>query len=125
VRGTLVVPAGTTAAAPATLAVPVGWVLLDSLELIVPDGHAGFTGFALSYKGAQLWPWPVGAAQWYTANDHTVTVTLDDYEVTDPVTLSGYNVGNYQHTFYASLLVHDVPAPAQPAVSALVIPGGS
>lgn len=115
----LTVPAGTTAAAPATAVCDVGHVELSEVEVVVPSGHVGLTGFALAYANQRIVPW-AGDLGWLVADDDKVTVPVG-IEVSAPVVLQGYNLDAYDHSFYVRLTVDvlGIGIPERSAIGAL------
>lgn len=109
-EGDLVVPAGTTAAAPATAALPIDQGTLVKVTLVVPPGHAGLTGFQLRLAGTAIVPY-AGAA-WIVANAYTDSWELDQDVVPGNITLAGYNTDVYPHTFYVRALLAQRQAPS-------------
>lgn len=102
----LTVPAGTASSAPTTLSWNLGAVILGSLEVMIPKGHAGLTGLAVTYSGQQLLPW-VNAGGWLIGNDLDRRFTMQ-FEVGRPITLSAYNTDIFAHTFYLLAEVTDL-----------------
>lgn len=97
------VAAGTAQAAPATTAWSLGNVVVETLEVMIPRGHAGLTGVHVDYQGVTLLPWGEPPS-FLVANDETITVPLD-LEIGAPLSVVAYNLDSFSHTFYWRALV--------------------
>jgi hypothetical protein len=112
-EGDLTVPAGTPVAAPVSSVVPVVLGRLKRITLEVPRGHAGLTGWMLLIAGTPVIPY--AGNTWLIADGYTDSWDLEQDINPGQVQVSGYNTDIYAHTFYARLLIQDLPPP--PAIS--------
>ena len=115
----LTVPAGTAIATPVTQAVPLENNQLVDVELVVPNGHAGFTGIRVLSSHQQILPW--GNDGWITADDYTRVFEWNEEIGASAISVQGYNTDKIAHTFYLRFHIINLPAIA-PATG---IPGGS
>lgn len=115
----LTVPAGTAIATPATLNVALGFVTVRRIELRIPSGHMGFTGFAIDQADIRLLPWN-NAAEWVIGDSDLLEYDFD-LDAPRNLTLKGYNTGAYAHTFYLRFGVTDI-SKGQTTSPALLLP---
>lgn len=100
------VPAGTTAASPASVAVDLSTTVLREVQLLIPPGHAGVTGLAIEYSGARLLPWDQPNS-WIIGDDLNLTFELV-FPVSTPLRVKGFNLGVYDHTFHLRIKRDDL-----------------
>lgn len=104
------VPAGTAVAAPVTVDVSFPQATVTEIEIVIPDGHAGFTGLALAQAQQQVIPDNDG--NWIISNDEKirwpVANTLDNGNWQAVM----YNTDVYDHSFYVRFLLDNPTAPA-------------
>lgn len=98
------VAAGTAQAAPATTAWSLGNVVVETLEVMIPRGHAGLTGVHVDYQGVALLPWGQPAT-FLIANDETISVPVD-LEIGAALSVVAYNLDSFDHTFYWRAIVN-------------------
>lgn len=118
VPSTLVVPAGTPAAAPVVLTVVFGVALLMDLLLLIPPGHSGVTGFALRYNQTRVLPFTDGQT-WIVGDDERIRFDLD-LLVSGSIDLLGFNTGRFTHTFY--VLSHVDLSVREQTAAAVIVP---
>lgn len=94
----LTVPAGTPIAAPVTAPVVLDDLNLDSVEIIIPDGHVQLTGIAITSGGFPVIPFNIGT--WISGNNDRLTFDYDAEITANGLTVAGYNLDIYPHTFY-------------------------
>jgi hypothetical protein len=90
--------AATSALTPASQVFALETNHLADIELIVPAGHCGFTGFAITYQGTQVFPF-AGAA-WHIADNDKFVIPWNDEIMAGGLVLHGYNTDIFDHTFY-------------------------
>lgn len=105
VQTTIAVPASTLPTAPQISAYDLGDVLLERLEVIIPDGHAGLTGIAVVYDGQGVVPWATTPV-FLIGNGETPTFDVD-FRFGHPAQVWAYNEGVYAHSFYLRATVRD------------------
>lgn len=71
------VPAGTAKAAPQSTAAPVSNVVLNRVELRIPPGHGGLTGFSLQWNGVSIVPF-ASPAQFIVGDDDDLTFDINE-----------------------------------------------
>jgi hypothetical protein len=113
----VVIPAGTPKAAP--VIVDTLWTPgeLVGIEIKIPDGHNGLTGFRSLLAGGQAIPATSGA--WIVGNDDTIEWDTIGYPSSGAWSVQGYNLDIFDHAFHVRYLVSDfvhslaadVPAP--------------
>lgn len=99
------VPAGTAIATPASQAVVLEDANLDTVRVLVPDGHSGLTGLRITAGGTQILP--INAGTWIISNDEIFDWPADDEVTANGLSLAGYNLDIYPHTFYLRFQVSD------------------
>lgn len=109
----------TTAAAPASQTVSFGTVMVLQVELLIPPGHNGLTGFALRYAGERLLP---KAATEFIVGDNLDRFYDFRFPVSAPLTLVGYNTdATYGHTFHLTFKL-DLTAATEVTGSTMILP---
>lgn len=103
---TFLVPAGTPVAAPVTQAVPLEDNILDVVTIIVPDGHAGLTGFHILWGGTQILPY--NAPSWLIANNEKIEWPYASEVTAAGLSVAGYNTDIWPHTFYVRWQVSEI-----------------
>lgn len=102
---TVTTTAGTTKAAPTKTNVVVPPCVLTLVDLLIPPGHAGQTGFQLVQSGQVILPF-AGAAtdQWIIGNDVHELFDMD-YPVGSGLVIQTFNTGKFNHSHYVRLRV--------------------
>jgi hypothetical protein len=108
------IPAGTTAAAPVFQAVTLDDIVLDKVRLIIPDGVNGLAFVAAISQGVNIVPYAQGT--FITGNDEPLDFDYGDLVQQHLITLTGYNLDVYPHTFTFRWFMSD-----RPGVSPVVI----
>ena len=113
----VLVPAGTTAAAPqvTTLAMPPR--IVDRLEVRVPPGPNGAVGWAFTSSGQRVFPFAKDT--WVVANDETIPVPTEGAPETGAWQLTAYNTGRWDHTLYVRAWLR---SPAERQQSVTIVP---
>lgn len=117
----LSVPKSTTKAAPATAALtfPDGQVVW--VEIVIPTGHIGQTGVALSYGGQQVIPEDAGT--WITSNGETIHWDLDDFPTGSQWQAKAFNLDRVNaHGFYFRFGIRELVAPDTQPVTVSPVP---
>lgn len=121
VRARLTVPRVTLPAVPVTFRVDVGGVvLLRQTRVIIPQGHAGLTGFRVDYSGTTILPYSgqvsvtdfAGTQNWLTGNDADWLFDTGDIEIGRFLDLYGFNNDGANHVFEVHFAVRDKPIPS-------------
>lgn len=105
---TFTVPAGTAIAAPVLAAVPLEDNWLESVRIVIPDGHSGLTGLQVRWSGVQVVPY--GQGTWITANNEIIDFPWADEITAGGLALAGYNTDVFPHSFWLRWTVADLPA---------------
>ena len=89
---------GNPRTAPVSTNLPVRHGRLVAVEVYIPKGHWGVTGFALQLSGVTILPY---SAQfpWIIGNDDRIVFDVD-VEVDTKLTAVTFNEGNYPHSHY-------------------------
>lgn len=120
----VVVPAGTTKAAPYSVDMTFLQAVVSGIRIRIPDGHVFLTGLQLLYSGGQVIPDTAGT--WISGNDDVIDLPLTGYPTGGQWSAQAYNTGQFPHTFYVLFLLNDQtlfgPQPSAPVtqVPALV-----
>lgn len=114
------IPAGTPIATPVVIPLAFPVYQVDRIEIKVPSGWNGLVGFAITMGGEFVIPYVPGT--WIIASGDDLSWDLDGLPDSGAWQLTGYNLGNYNHTAYVRFLVE--PAP-DPSPSTLIIPTSS
>jgi hypothetical protein len=111
----LTVPAGTAASSPLVLDVSFAAGVVTAVQIVIPDGHAGFTGLQIAQAHQQVIP--IGSGQWIIGNDDKIDWDVDDQLDNGNWQLIGYNTDIFPHTFYVRFLVNEITLPAAQPIS--------
>lgn len=90
---------GTAKATPQINSWSLGNVLVYSLAIRVPNGHAGLTGIAVLYNGIAIFPWGQPVTYLVTTGE-TVKQDFELQEASAPLTIQTYNTDIFDHSFY-------------------------
>lgn len=116
----LVVPLNTPIASAISQTLDLGFVVIDWVEVRIPSGHLGFTGFALDNADVRLVPWD-NRNEWLIGDDDLLKYDIGA-QASATMTMRGYNTGAFPHTFYLRFQVSDI-APASARSRTLFVPG--
>lgn len=113
------VPRSTTKAAPQTTALTFPEGVVEVVEVIIPTGHIGQTGFRLRYASQQVIPDTAGA--WIVSSGEVIRWPLDGFPTGAQWACQAYNLDPaHAHAFYFRFLVNELVAPNEPG--GLVVP---
>lgn len=101
-------PAGTAVASPQSTTVALGPVTVRSVQVIIPDGHAGHTGIAIHHAGERVLPFQ--GTEWIGGNDDSPTFDLDLWIGGGEVVVQTFNTGDYDHDHLLRFTIEDVEA---------------
>jgi hypothetical protein len=94
----LVIPAGTAIATPFRQNKPLEDAILDRVQIRIPAGHVGLTGFALFWSTEQVWPTIRGS--WAIGDNEQLEWTPGTEVTATGLAHVGYNLDKFAHTFY-------------------------
>lgn len=121
------VPAGTATATPTSTSVAFDQATVQTIEIVIPDGHAGLTGIALAQAHQQIIPQNTG--QWIISNDEKLSFPVEDFLDNGDWQAICYNTDVYDHSFYLRFLCADIVAPPvaalNPAAAVFAIGAGA
>ncbi len=115
-------PASTPITAPLVTLPGLGRIWIESIDLRIPSGHRGLTGFAIRNSGSQIFPFAQSTA-WLNADDEHL-----DYDVgvqTDTgLQVVTYNTDpTFAHSFYLRIVgYYMVQTQATTPTPALIVP---
>lgn len=103
----------------ATLALPN--IVVDSMTVEIPGGHAGLTGIRFLIDGYQFLPWAdTNTPRWFKGDDFTKTFAVG-LPTNHNIEIRAFNTDDtFDHTFYCILEYRDqvdVVAAAEPAAA--------
>lgn len=105
-RANFIVTFGVSSAAPTLQqwALPAD-IVLDSIEVMIPPGHAGLTGLAISLDGTQIVPW---GGSFLVGDDITRPFDVG-MPVNHPLVVAMFNTDDtFQHQFYLTAAYRDL-----------------
>ena len=105
----VLVPAGTTAAAPLVTDVSFPERVVTSLAWRVPPGPSGLMGWALTSAGAPVIP--IQPDSWMVTDNQAGSWDLEGYLDSGNWQVTAYNEGVYPHTVYLTFFL-DLPGAA-------------
>lgn len=94
----LTVPAGTLQSAPVSQQVVLDDIQLDSVQVIIPDGHASLTGCAVVAGGNPVVPFTIGT--FISGNGEAPEFSYGAQVGANQLTVIAFNTDVYPHTFY-------------------------
>lgn len=112
------VPAGTAIAAPQMSDPALGDVWLYKVQVRIPSGHAGFTGFYVANNATPIVPWAPNAA-WVNGDNDYFEFDVND-EVSAGLAVATYNTDVIDHTFYFRFVNVPISAVTVPATTPIV-----
>lgn len=105
-RVDVAVAANTAAAAATATNVALGLVIVDSIEVLIPIGHAGLTGLRVTYDGATVLPWTQDD-RWLIGDDIERVFALG-LPISHPLVVRAFNTDDtFPHTFYLNIAYRD------------------
>jgi hypothetical protein len=109
----VLVPANTAEGSPqiTDLSFPAGEVA--AIEVVIPPGHQGFTGFALEVAGQPILP--RGTGDFIVASGEVIEWPVVGYPPSGDWSIRAYNTDVLDHTFYLRFYIRElisVPVPA-------------
>lgn len=109
------VPVGTLQAAPQIQTVTLDDLVLETVQVIIPDGHNGFTGIAITSQRLPVVPFAPGT--FLVGNGEQPVFPYGRQVGANQLTVTTFNTDIYPHTFYLRwTLTEDTPA-----VSAVIV----
>lgn len=114
------VPAGTLSSAPLDTPLAFNDGIVERIEIVVPRGHAGFTGFAIRYAQQQVIPYRSG--QFVITDNETISWPTEDYPTGNQWVFRAYNEDVFPHSFHLRLLIMETARQGNPG--ATIVPIG-
>lgn len=117
----MAVPANTLSTAPQSLTHTLGDLVIMSLQLTIPTGHSGLTGFQMRTAGETIIPWG-RPTDWIIADGVVFEFELD-FQAAASFTTRAYNEDSvYAHTFYGRWKVRSLDVPSSSHSSRPIVP---
>lgn len=106
------IPANTPLATPVITPWPIVQGHLKQIQVRVPAGHAGFTGFRIVYQSQQIFPW--SNDDWWVGDNDVISAQWGDEIMATGLQFQAYNADTGPHTFWCLAEVWPTvePAPA-------------
>lgn len=114
---TVTVPAGTLQSAPLETATPFDIGVVERIQVLVPPGHVGRTGFQLRHGGDGVFPRE--ATKFIVADNERLDIDVQDGPDAGDWAFRAYNEGAFPHSWYVRFFVAEVsprPLLAPPAM---------
>ena len=103
---TVTVPAGTPSSAPLASPTVFDPGEVERIEVFIPSGHGGLTGFALLQAHTQIIPYRGG--QFIVDDDDTISWPISGFLNTGDWQFLAYNTDVNPHSFYIRYLVNEI-----------------
>lgn len=100
---TVTVSAGTPIAAPQETALKLTPADVERVDIYIPAGHAGLTGFRLAVAHSPILPANTGA--YIVGEDERLTYPLEDFPDSGQWSIFAYNLDVFPHAFYLTFLL--------------------
>lgn len=107
------IPAGTLINAPFSQPQLLDDAMLDEIDITIPPGHAGLTGFRILWSTGQIVPYVQGT--WVTGDDENIHIAYGAEITQSGLVLVGYNTDVFNHSFLLRWHVSDLN-PANPVI---------
>jgi len=101
-------PPSTEIATPLSTAWPLDDGSLISVNLIIPPGHNGLTGFRILMAEQEILPW--GSSGWIIGNDRNVNYPVNTEISGTELAIQTYNTDIWQHTHYLEAVLDPLGA---------------
>jgi len=108
----IVVPAGTTIAAPQTTAVSFVDGVVERLEVVVPPGPSGLVGFRVLHSGQVVIPF--SGNTWIVTDDEKLDWPLSNFPTGGKWSIRIYNTDIYSHTLFFRWHIEEIRSPLTP-----------
>jgi hypothetical protein len=112
----LTVPPFTPIATPVTLDAPTPNIELISVNVRVPAGHAGNTGFQIVFSEQAIIPYGI-PSEWFIL-DNDEMILQAGYNTDNTLMFVAYNLDVYPHTFHLDWVAQDIASSSAGAVVA-------
>lgn len=99
------VPAGTAKTAATETDTNFAQGTVTSVEIVIPDGHAGLTGITILQAHQQVIPWTAGA--FIVGNAEVIRWDVAGFLDNGSWSVRCYNTDVYDHTFHLRFLVNE------------------
>lgn len=103
---TVTCPPGTLQSAPIVVDTLFDIGQVDRVEILVPPGHSGLTGFQLRHSGAGVFPREDN--KFVTADSEIIKWDVDDVPTSGRWALRVFNADIYPHSWYVRYLVREI-----------------
>lgn len=122
----VITPAATLEAAPLTTELAVEPGVLERVEVVIRDGHAGLTGFALRHSGGKIVPFR--ESHWLHGNARVVKLDVGREISGGRLQAVTYNTDSFEHSHFVTLVLSELgetvaPTPPPIPVEFLEEPG--
>jgi hypothetical protein len=124
-------PFTTTPSTPQVNPVDIQHGIFLGMELQVPSGHVGLTGFSMRLAGTPIVPWAVGL-DYIVAEDDRIPLDVNIEVDVGGLVTACYNLDIYEHSFYYRIALRYINNPAAagapvplllpPALGGLILP---
>lgn len=102
---TITTTAGTAIATPKKTTVAIPPAVLTDVDVLIPQGHAGQTGFRVVYSGQVIVPFGgADADTWVIGNDAEPHFGVS-FPISTGLVIQTYNTGRFDHSHYVRLKV--------------------
>lgn len=119
-QATVTVSAGVLQAAPVTAPFTTEDTYLVDIEIIIPPGHAGFTGIRINQSGTQILPW--GVNKWLSGNDYSRIFDVNTGIGAKSISITAYNEDVFVHSWIVRFHIRDRDTVQSPAGSDISAP---
>lgn len=116
---TVTTPAGTTPDSPQTDVWTLEDSILESLTILIPDGHSGLTGIRIAQAQQEIVPW--GNDDWLVSNNEIINVSVNEQITKTGLDIITYNQDVFDHKFWIRAVIQNLgtqsstsAAPLQP-----------
>lgn len=97
---------GTTPDSPLVTQFPVEDSILQSITILIPDGHSGLTGIRLLQADQEIIPWSNN--DWLISNNEIVTVNVDTQVSATALSIETYNTDVFAHSHWIRAVIADL-----------------
>lgn len=103
---TVTTPSGVEPDLPQADPWPLEDAVLESVTILIPDGHSGLTGIRVKQAQQEIVPW--GNDDWLISNDEIITVPIEEQITLSGLVIETYNLDVFEHRFWIRAVIQDL-----------------
>lgn len=109
---TVSVPAGVTPDLPQDDAFPLEDAILESVTILIPDGHSGLTGIRVKQAQQEIIPW--SNDDWLVSNNEKIELAVEEQITKTGLVIETYNMDVFVHKFWIRAVIQNLGTSTSP-----------